>query len=81
MRVGTNHLTSVIVELLSHFGTPQTVAHQTHLSMGFCRQESWSGLSFPSPGNLPDPGIDPGSPALQVDSLLSEPPGKPNSYS
>ena len=43
--------------------------------MGFSRQEYWSGLSFPSPGNLPDPGIKPGSPALQADSLASEPPG------
>ena len=58
-------------------GTPWTVACQTPLSMGFSRQECWSGLPFPSPGDLPDPGIKPGSPALQVDSLLSEPPGKP----
>ena len=46
-------------------------------SMKFSRQESWSGLPFPSPGDLPDTGIEPGSPALQVDSLPSEPPGKP----
>ena len=45
--------------------------------MGFSRQEYWSGLSFPSPGDLPDPGMEPGSPALQADSLLPEPPGKP----
>ena len=45
--------------------------------MGFSRQEYWNGLSFPSPGDLPYPGIEHGSPALQVDSLLSEPPGKP----
>ena len=45
--------------------------------MGFSRQEYWSGLPFPSPGDLPDPGIEPGSPALEADSLLSEPPGKP----
>ena len=44
---------------------------------GFSRQESWSGLLFPSPGDLPNPGIKPNSPALQVDSLPSEPPGKP----
>ena len=49
--------------------TPQTVAHQTHLSMEFSGQEYWSGLSFPSPGDLPYPGIEPGSPALQADSL------------
>ena len=45
--------------------------------MGFSRQEYWSGLPCPSPGDLPDPGIKPRSPALQVDSLLFEPPGKP----
>ena len=45
--------------------------------MGFSRQEYWSGLPFPSPGDLPDPGIKPGSPALQIDALPSEPPGKP----
>ena len=49
---------------------------QVPLSMGFSRQEYWSGLPFPSSGDLPDPGIKPGSPTLQVDSLLSEPPGK-----
>ena len=43
--------------------------------MGFSRQEYWSGLPFPSPGDLPDPGIEPGSPALQADTLTSEPPG------
>ena len=46
--------------------------------MGFSRQEYWSGLPFPSPGDLPDPGIEPGSPSLWADSLPSEPPGKPN---
>ena len=46
-------------------------------SMGFSRQEYWSGLPFPSPGDLPDPGLKPGSPALQADSLPFEPPGKP----
>ena len=44
--------------------------------MGFSRQEYWSGLSFPSPGDLPDPGIEPGYPAFQADALTSEPPGK-----
>ena len=47
------------------------------LSMGFSRQEYWSGLPFPSPGDLPDPGLEPGSPALQVDALPSEPSGEP----
>ena len=59
------------------FATPWTVAHQAPLSMGFSRQEYWSGLPFPSPGDLPDPGIEPRSPALQADSLTSEPPEKP----
>ena len=65
----------VNMKLLSHvrlFATPWTVAYQVPLSMGFSRQEYWSGLPFPSPGDLPDPGIDPGSPALQADALLSE---------
>ena len=57
--------------------TPWTVVHQVPLPMGFFRQEYWSGLPFPSPGVLPDPGIEPRSPALQVDSLPIEPPGKP----
>ena len=53
-----------------------TVAYQAPPSMGFSRQEYWSGLPFPSPGDLPDPGIEPRSPALQADALTSEPPGK-----
>ena len=57
--------------------TPWTAAHQTPLSMGFPKQEYWSGLPFPSPGDLPDPGIEPRSPTLHTDSLPSEPPGKP----
>ena len=59
------------------FVTPWTVAYQAPPSMGFSRQEYWGGLPFPSPGDLPDPGIEPRSPTLQADSLLSEPPGKP----
>ena len=58
------------------FVTPWTVAHQAPLSVGSSRQEYWSGLPFPSPGDLPDPGIEPRSPALQADALTSEPPGK-----
>ena len=57
--------------------TPWTVAHQGPSSMGFSRQEYWTGVPFPSPEDLPDPGIEPGSPALQADALTSEPPGKP----
>ena len=60
------------------FATPGTIAHKVPLSMGFSRQEYWNGLPFPSSGDLPDPGIEPASPALHADSLLSEPPGKPN---
>ena len=73
----------VKVKLLSCvrlFVTPWTVAYQAPPSMGFSRQECWSGLPFPSPGDLPNPGIEPGSPALQADALLSEPPGKPNFF-
>ena len=67
------------VKSLSHvrlFVAPWTVAHQAPPSMGFSRQEYWSGLPFLSPGDLPDPGIEPRSPALQADVLTSEPPGK-----
>ena len=53
---------------------------QAPLSMGFSRQEYWSGLPFLFPGDLPDPGIEPGSLTLQADSLPSEPPGKPDKY-
>ena len=56
--------------------TPRTVAGQAPPSMGYSRQEYWSGLACPSPGDLPDPEIKPGSLALQADSLLSELPGK-----
>ena len=65
---------------LSHvrlFATPWTIAYQAPPSMGFSRQEYWSGLPLPSPGDLPDPGIEPGSPTFQADALTSEPPGKP----
>ena len=68
------------VKSLSHvwfFATPWTVAHQAPPSMGFSRQEYWSGFPFPSPGDLPNLGIEPRSPSLQADALTSEPPGKP----
>ena len=52
------------------------ITHQAPMTMGFIRQEYWSGLPFPSPGDLPDPGMEPRSPALQPDSLLFEPPVK-----
>ena len=57
------------------FATPWTLACQAPLSMGFSRQEYWSRLLFPSPGDFPNPGIEPRSPALQADTLSSEPPG------
>ena len=70
-------------ETVGHFShtqlcaTPWTVAHQAPLLMKFSRQEYWSGLPCPSPGDLPNLGIKPRSPTLQADSSLSEPPGKP----
>ena len=70
--------TVVECESFSHsvvsFGTPWTVVHQASLSIEFSRQEQWSGLSFPSPRDLSNQRIKPSSPALQKDSLLSEPP-------
>ena len=66
---------------LSHvqlFVTPWTIDYQAPQSMEFSRPEYWSGLPFPSPVDLPNPGIKPGSPALQADALLSESPGKPS---
>ena len=60
------------------FVTPWTAAHQAPVSMGFSRQEYWSGLPFPSPGDLPNPRIEPRSLALQADALTSEPSGKPH---
>ena len=67
------------VKLLSRvrlFATLWTIAHQAPLSMGFSRKEYWSGLPFPSPGDLPNPGIETRSPALQADALTFELPGK-----
>ena len=69
-----------MVKSLSHVqlsATPWTVAYQAPPFMGFSRQEYWSGSPFLSPGDLPDPGIEPRSPALEADTLTSEPPGKP----
>ena len=63
----------LVAQLCPTLVTPQTVAHQAPQSMKFSRQEYWSGLPFPSPGDLPGPGIKPRSPALQADSLPSEP--------
>ena len=66
-----------IDKLCLTLATPWTVGFQAPLSMGFSRQEYWSGLPFSSPGDLPDPGIKLRSPASQADSLLTESPGKP----
>ena len=63
------------------FATPWTGAHQVPPSMGFSRQECWNGSPFPSPEDLPRPGIKPGSPALQADSLPSKPPRNPTGMS
>ena len=71
----------LLLLLLSHFSrvrlcaTPETAAHQASQCLGFSRQEHWSGLPFPSPGDFPDPGIKPRSPTLQAAALTSEPPG------
>ena len=67
---------SVSRSVVSDSATPWSVAHQALLSMGFYRQEYWSGLPFPSPEDLPDPGIEPRSFTLEADSLLSEPTGE-----
>ena len=67
----------LVAKLCSTLVTLWTVACQAPLSMGFSRQEYWSGLPFPSPGDLPTQGIGPRSPALQADSLLTELRGKP----
>ena len=66
-----------VAQLCPALATPWTIARQGSLSIDFSRQEYWSRLPFPPPGDLPNPGIEPGSPALKADSLPSEPPGKP----
>ena len=66
--------------VVSNSATPWAVALQVSPSMEFSRQEHWNGLPFPPSGDLPNPGIEPGSPELQVDSLSPEPPGKPFFY-
>ena len=64
--------TGLVAKLCLTLATPWTVAHQAPLSMGLSRQEYWSGLPFSSPGDLPNPQIEPGSPALQAESLTTE---------
>ena len=67
---------SEVAQSCPTLATPWTVAYQAPLSMGLSRQEYWSGLPFPSPGDLPDAEIEPRSPTLQADTLTSEPAGK-----
>ena len=67
----------VVAKFFPALANPWTVAHQAPLSMEFSRQEYWNGLPFPSPGYLPDPGIELRSSALQADSLPSDAPRKP----
>ena len=79
MLLGRKAMTNLVKSLsrVRLFATTWTVACQAPPSMGLSRQECWSGLPFPSPGDLPNPGIKTGSPTLQADSLTFEPPGKP----
>ena len=71
-------MASLALSRVRRFATPRTAARQAPPSKGFSRREHWSGVPFPSPGDLPDPGIEPGAPALQADALTSEPPGRPS---
>ena len=73
----TNGGSGLVTKSCPTFATPWTVACQAPLSMGFSRQKYWSGLPFPSPEDLPYPGVKPGSPSLQADSLLTELQGMP----
>ena len=80
IRCGLPALVKAKVKSLSRvrlFATPRAVAYQVRPSMGFSRQEYWSGVPFPSPGDLLDPGVEAQSPALQADALPSGPPGRP----
>ena len=80
MYASVSTVVSVSRSVMPDSVTLWTVARQAPLFMGFSRQEYWSGKLLLSAGDLPDPGIEPGSPALQADSLLSEPPGKPKTH-
>ena len=75
--LGLPHCRQIFYHLKQLFVTPWTIALWAPLSVGFSRQEYWSGLPFPSPGDLPDPGIEPRSSTLGAEALTSEPPGKP----
>ena len=74
----TQKVKGLVALLAPLFAIPWTVVHKAPLSMGFSRKEHWSGWPFPSPGDLPNPGMEHGSPVLQVDPLLSKSPEKPH---
>ena len=78
---GNQHNGCLVAKLCLTLVIPWTVACQAPLSMEFFRQEYWSWLPFPSPGDLPDTGIKHKSPIVQADFLLSEPPGAPSYWS
>ena len=71
-----SEVSEIAQSFVSNSVTPWSVAYQAPLTVGLSRQEYWNGLPFPSPGDLPNPGIKPGSPTLQADGLPSELPGK-----
>ena len=78
LSINVNSCESEVAQSCPTFCDPvDCVARQAPPSMGFPKQEYWSGLPFPSPGDLPHPGIEPRSPTLQAYALSSEPPGKP----
>ena len=78
--LGDHSIICVHAQSCLSLSDPMDLAHQAPLSIGFSRQKYWNGLLFPSPGDLPNPEIEPGSPALLAYSLPSERPGKPNMY-
>ena len=80
MKVWAKESESEVVQSCPTLLDPWTVAHQAPPAMGFSRQEYWSVLPFPSPGDLPHPGIEPRSPTLQADALTSALPGKPQQF-
>ena len=78
MNCGETCACMLSLSVVSNSATPWTIVHQAALSMRFSRQEYWSGLPFPPARDLPDPGIEPESPALAGGFFTTEPPGKPN---
>ena len=83
-RYTTMHVCAQLLSCVQLLATPWTVAHQAPLSLEFSRQEYWNGLTFPPPGDLPNPGIEPASPvspALAGGFFTTAPPGKPSSHS